>query len=61
MSTKETASSPSKEQVRNWLCRRRLAAGPLPEPEQIRRELGWGALAERTSKEGMHGHGQSKN
>jgi len=34
------AAQPSKEDVREWL-RRRRSAQSLPELEQIRRELGW--------------------
>ncbi|HZW22374.1 hypothetical protein [Noviherbaspirillum sp.] len=59
MNTKETAPSPSKEQVRDWLRQRRIATGPLPDPEQIRRALGWETNAERNSLGEMHGHGRS--
>lgn len=36
----ESVKRPSKEQVRAWLAERRHG-GPLPECEQIRRQLGW--------------------
>ncbi len=32
---------PSKEAVRIWLQSRREERRPLPDPQQIRRELGW--------------------
>lgn len=32
---------PSKESVRKWLRERRLVRVPPPDPQQIRRELGW--------------------
>lgn len=37
-----TMSRPSKEQVREWLRRRRLQSIPPPGPDQVRRELSWG-------------------
>lgn len=33
---------PSKEQVRAWMKDRRESGKPLPSPQDIRRELGWG-------------------
>jgi hypothetical protein len=35
------SASPSKEQVRDWLARRHAERKPLPDINQIRRELGW--------------------
>lgn len=35
---------PTKEQVRAWMKREVAAHRPPPEPEQIRRELGWGMV-----------------
>ncbi|MES2152785.1 MAG: hypothetical protein V4508_23660 [Pseudomonadota bacterium] len=32
---------PSKERVRQWLSARIAQRRPPPEPQQIRRELGW--------------------
>jgi hypothetical protein len=32
---------PSKESVRKWLRERLLTRVPPPDPQQIRRELGW--------------------
>ena len=32
---------PTKEAVRNWLQSRQEQRRPLPDPQQIRRELGW--------------------
>jgi hypothetical protein len=32
---------PSKEQVRQFMQRRRVDRTPPPSPDQIRRELGW--------------------
>lgn len=32
---------PSKEAVRHWMQLRREVRSPLPDPQQIRRELGW--------------------
>jgi hypothetical protein len=40
----------NKERVREWLKRRRSNPAPLPEINQIRRELGW-ALAEKVSED----------
>jgi len=37
----ETFAQTSKEKVREWLQHRRLDKAPLPDIEQIRRELGW--------------------
>jgi hypothetical protein len=38
-------TQPGKEAVREWLVRRRAAFRPLPDAEQIRRELGWKLIA----------------
>jgi hypothetical protein len=35
------AASPSKEQVRDWIAQRHADRKPLPDINQIRRELGW--------------------
>ncbi len=35
---------PSKETVRQWLRAEILQRRPPPDPEQIRRELGWGLV-----------------
>lgn len=32
---------PTKEQVRDWLAKRRNNFSPIPDIEQIRQELGW--------------------
>jgi hypothetical protein len=37
-------TSPSKEQVRQWLNDRRVAQGALPDNDTIRRQLGWGLV-----------------
>lgn len=37
----ETFAQTSKEKVREWLQHRRLDNAPLPDIEQIRRDLGW--------------------
>lgn len=37
-------SRPGKEQVRRWLLERVANRQPLPEPEAIRRALGWTAV-----------------
>jgi hypothetical protein len=34
-------SKPSKEQVRTYTEQRRASKAPPPEPEEIRRQLGW--------------------
>jgi hypothetical protein len=34
-------NQPSKESVRQWLRERLAQRRPPPDPEQIRRELGW--------------------
>lgn len=39
------SSHPTKEQVRAWMKREVEARRPPPEPEDIRRELGWGMTA----------------
>jgi hypothetical protein len=41
---------PSKESVREWLKQRQEKPAPLPEADQIRRELGWKFLEFRMSK-----------
>lgn len=38
------ATQPSKEQVRVFMERRRVARTPPPEPAEIRRQLGWNML-----------------
>jgi len=40
----EQARQPSKEAVRHWLQARQEARRPPPDPQQIRRELGWEML-----------------
>ena len=35
------SKQPSKEAVRYWLQSRQEERRPLPDPQQIRRELGW--------------------
>ncbi len=37
----DQTKQPSKEAVRNWLQARQEQRRPLPDPQQIRRELGW--------------------
>lgn len=37
----QQVSQPSKEQIREWLMQRQAVPAPLPNREQIRRELGW--------------------
>jgi L-amino acid N-acyltransferase YncA len=32
---------PTKEQIREWLAKRRRKHAPVPDIEQIRRQLGW--------------------
>lgn len=42
---------PSNEQVRSWMQQRQMDRTPPPEPEQVRRELGWHMVeAERAAK-----------
>jgi hypothetical protein len=36
---------PSKESVREWLRQEVSQHRPPPDPQQIRRELGWGLIA----------------
>jgi hypothetical protein len=36
---------PSKEAVRQWQAERQQAKTPPPKPEEVRRQLGWGMLA----------------
>lgn len=38
---------PTKEVVRSWLRREVALHRPPPDPEQIRRELGWGLIEAR--------------
>ncbi|MES2257052.1 MAG: hypothetical protein V4724_00965 [Pseudomonadota bacterium] len=37
-------TQPSKEEVRNYLQRRRAEHAPPPAPERIREQLGWSLL-----------------
>lgn len=37
----DKSKQPSKEAVRSWLQSRQEERRPLPDPQQIRRELGW--------------------
>jgi hypothetical protein len=37
----ELTKQPTKEAVRNWLQSRQEERRPLPDVQQIRRELGW--------------------
>lgn len=37
----DQTKQPTKEAVRNWLQSRHEERRPLPDAEQIRRELGW--------------------
>jgi hypothetical protein len=37
----EQPKQPSKEAVRTWMQARQEVRSPLPDPQQIRRELGW--------------------
>lgn len=37
----EQPKQPGKEAVRHWLQSRQEERRPLPDPQQIRRELGW--------------------
>ena len=37
----DQTKQPSKEAVRNWLQSRQEERRPLPDAQQIRRELGW--------------------
>ena len=34
-------NQPTKEVVRNWLQQRSITSDPLPDIDQIRRQLGW--------------------
>ena len=37
----DKATNPTKEQVRDWIEHRHTEHRPLPDIQQIRRELGW--------------------
>lgn len=37
---------PSKEAIREWMTQRQVKSAPLPDLDQIRRELGWKFLDE---------------
>ncbi len=37
----EKMNQPTKEQVRQWLARRRQHPAPIPDAQQIRDQLGW--------------------
>jgi hypothetical protein len=39
-------NQPTKEQVRRWMLDRRDRQAPLPNVEQIRRQLNWGSSTE---------------
>ncbi len=49
----ETLNRPSKQQVRTWLTDRQNLHSPLPDIDQIRRELGWGLLPHLRQTEGL--------
>lgn len=42
-------TQPDKKSVRDWLAQRQVKSTPLPDLEQIRRELGW-KLVQQTRK-----------
>lgn len=44
---------PSKEIVREWLKHEVSQHRPPPDPQQIRRELGWGLIEEEHRQRGM--------
>lgn len=35
---------PNKQQVRDWMAKRREERAPPPTPSEVRRQLGWGML-----------------
>lgn len=43
------AARPGKEQVRRWLVQRISSRQPLPEPEAIRRAVGWLAVDQQAA------------
>ncbi|HVK94068.1 MAG TPA: hypothetical protein VM571_05015 [Noviherbaspirillum sp.] len=47
-------SQPSKEQVRKWLNNEVKRQMPPPDPQQIRRELGWNLVAAEKSQIRRH-------
>lgn len=47
----EQAKLPSKEAVRNWLQARLEERCPPPDPQQIRRELGWEMLRQEDARQ----------
>lgn len=38
------SNHPTKQEVRYWLTRRRFSKLPPPEPQELRRQLGWGLI-----------------
>jgi len=41
-------TQPTKQQVREYMAQRRTAAQPPQTPEEIRRQLGWGFIPDRS-------------
>lgn len=37
--------NPTKERVREWMNERRQSHAPLPDRDEIRRQLGWGLVS----------------
>jgi hypothetical protein len=50
-----STTHPSKEQVRQWMTERQEQRRPPPEPEDVRRELGWGMLYNNDPRAGERG------
>lgn len=46
-STQQKYGQPTKESVRHWIGTRAKERKPLPDPDQVRRELGWGLVQGR--------------
>jgi hypothetical protein len=43
-----TTTRPDKEQVRAWMAERQQQSAPPPAPEDIRRQLGWWLVQDKT-------------
>jgi len=53
-------NGPSKEQIREWLIHRQIHRAPLPDREQIQRELGW-TLMEKDARSTSIAHVRNGN
>lgn len=43
-------TKPTPQQVRDWMQQRQVSKTPLPTMEEIRRQLGWGMLINKSAE-----------